>query len=153
MKSFNFRKLPPLSNDDINKKTKHIKYFRGVFAKNILPKNIQNFECGVINNDNIPSFNNGTHWVAYYNHPNSKYIEFFDSFGLPPAKEIKDFLLKSRKNIIMNSGQIQDIESQACGYFCIDYILSRHKGKSLYNSIGKFNIKNLIINENLLFKV
>src|SRR5882757_1976165 len=148
--------LNPLNNSDIEKilrnKLSHLNFknFRGVFSKNILPIQVNENEFGVINND---SFGSGTHWVSYYNNSKEKNIEFFDSFGLPPAEEIKNFLLKSNKNIEYNSSQIQDNKSAACGYFCINYILSRNKGICLLDFIDKFDINYLPINEYLLFEV
>ena len=57
----------PLSNYDLKDWVKllGIKYFRGVFSKDVLPTQIKNKECGIINldNHNRP----GTHWVAYRN--------------------------------------------------------------------------------------
>ena len=55
-----------------------IKYFRGFFSKDILPKQIKNKECGIVNLDN--HVGPGTHWVAYRNI--DRFCEYFDSFGL-----------------------------------------------------------------------
>ncbi|RWS01909.1 hypothetical protein B4U79_00095 [Dinothrombium tinctorium] len=102
----------------------------GVFARNTIPKsNINQLECDIINNDTIPSKFGGTHWVAYYNHPSNKYVEFFDSFGIGPAEEIKQYLLTSGKKIKYNSFEIQNPLFFACGYYCITYILDRYKAR------------------------
>ncbi|RWS18115.1 hypothetical protein B4U80_10344, partial [Leptotrombidium deliense] len=131
----------PLTNFDIE-------HFRGVFAKNSLPKKINELEYGIVNNDNLPG--NGTHWVCYYNNPKNKYVEFFDSFGLAPAKEIQKYLETSNKKIKYNSTQIQDVLSIKCGYFCIDFIKDRISGKSMYDCIHKYSINFPIINDDLL---
>ncbi|RWS18207.1 hypothetical protein B4U80_15047 [Leptotrombidium deliense] len=95
-------------------------HFRGVFAKNTLPKKMNQLEFGIVNNVTLPA--NGTHWVCYFNSPKNKFIELIDSFGLPPAKEIQKYLHQSNKSIQYTSAQIQDTFSIKCGYFCIDYI-------------------------------
>ena len=87
-------------------------------------------ECGVVNNEDIPGIYGGTHWVAYYNDPKYRTVEFFDSFGLPPAQEIESYLASSNKVIEYNASQIQDKNSVLCGHFCIYYIKERNKGKS-----------------------
>ena len=77
----------PLSNHDLTDWVKQlgIKYFRGVFSKDMLPKQIKNRECGIINlNDHIGA---GTHWVCYRNI--DRFWEYFDSFGLPMPIEVK----------------------------------------------------------------
>jgi len=119
--------------------------------KNLLPDKINKTEFGIINNSSL--FEEGSHWVAYLNNPKEEYVEYFDSFGLPPAKEIEKYLLTSNKSILYNSSQIQDNKSLACGYFCLDFIFSRMKGISLFDFIHKFDIINLPINEDLLRKV
>ena len=73
--------IPPLTNIDISKILKYISHFRGVFTRDILPNRIFKLESGVINTDTIRG--DGKHWVCYYNDSKSKYIEYFDSFGLP----------------------------------------------------------------------
>lgn len=110
--------------------------FRGVFTIDTLPKRIKKSESGIINYDQITG--SGTHWVAYYNHPKSKYVEFFDSFGLYPGNEIQRFLKTSGKKILYNSSQIQSNDSVLCGYYCINYIRERNKNISPYDVLYKF---------------
>jgi hypothetical protein len=101
---------------------KDISHFRGVFTRNMLPKIIFKTEWGVINTDTI--YGIGKHWICYYNDPKSEYVEFFDSFGLPPAKEILTYLETSGKDIlyINNSSQLQANDSRKCGYYCVYFI-------------------------------
>lgn len=61
---------------------------------------------------------NGTHWVCFY--VVNKFALYFDSFGLPPPDDIRHYL--RTKTIVAYPNQIQDIRSEACGYFCIDFI-------------------------------
>jgi len=125
-----------LSNIEINKKLKNIKYFRGVFCIGNLHKKILKNESGVINLDKC--YNSGTHWVAYFNSDKSKYVEYFDSFGKKPTIEILKYLKTSKKEIIYNSNQLQENNSIKCGFYCINYILERSKNISMYDVIYKF---------------
>ncbi len=102
-----------LNNVDISNKLKGIRHFRGVYTRDMLPKRIFKKECGVINTDTINGI--GKHWICYYNDPKSKYIEFLDSFGLSPAKEILTYLETSGKDILYNSSQLQSNDSIKCG--------------------------------------
>ena len=129
--------MKPLSNIDISQKLKYIPHFRGVYTRDILPKRILKLECGVINTDTING--NGKHWVCYYNDPKSKYIEFLDSFGLSPSKEILNYLETSGKDILYNSSQLQANNSIKCGYYCVYFIKERNKGKSMYDILYSFN--------------
>ena len=78
----NFINLPSraLTNTDLLKYVKVLKipYFRGVFMRNLLPRNgpLTN-ESAIINLDD--KYGPGTHWVAYRNRKNS--VLYFDSFG------------------------------------------------------------------------
>ncbi len=56
----------PLSTFDLQDFAQKLKipYFRGVFMKNSLPKNLLLNESGIVNLD--VSSGSGTHWVCYY---------------------------------------------------------------------------------------
>jgi len=94
-------------------------------------------ECGVINSDTIDGI--GKHWLAYFNDPKNKYVEFFNSFGLPPGIEILSYLESSGKDIIYNSSQIQSNDSVLCGYYTVHYIKERSEGRSMYDILYSFN--------------
>ena len=90
----------------------------GIYSRDNLPNKPN--KCGIINFDTF--LNKGTHWCCYYI---DEFAEYFDSFGCPPPEEIKTFLNKSKKQIIYNSFQIQNINSSNCGVLCIIYIKAR----------------------------
>lgn len=69
----------------------------------------------IANLDNITG--SGTHWVCFYCVKNM--VMYFDSFGLSPPKNIMSFC--KGKQIIYNVDQVQDINSEACGYWCIAF--------------------------------
>lgn len=92
--------------------------FQGVFAIDRLPP----FQPGmyVINTDEHDQ--PGKHWLAVYNH------EYFDSFGLPPQDvRLEDFL---GTNYIYNTVALQLPFSNACGFYCVYYLLERARGQS-----------------------
>ena len=103
-----------------------IKNFRGVFARNALPSKPRRGECGIINLDD--SFGGGTHWVAYRNSS----PEYYDSFGLPPPKEILNYL---GPRTIYSSDESQDRDSVLCGWWCLYFLIERQKGTSFLDVI------------------
>jgi len=96
----------PLSNYDLQDWVKQlgIKYFRGVFSKDTLPKQIKNKECGIINLDNHIGL--GTHWVAYRNI--DRFCEYFDSFGLNIPSEVDKYMSTSGKQLVYSTDEIQE---------------------------------------------
>ena len=68
---------------------RNVKSFRGVYPIDLLPKRVKQLESGVVNFQS--STEPGSHWICYYNDPNYKYIEYFDSFGLAPPEKIKTY--------------------------------------------------------------
>jgi hypothetical protein len=137
--------MKPLSNVDISNMLKGISHFRVVFTRDVLPKRIFKKECGVINTDTINGI--GRHLICYYNDPKSEYIEFLDSFRLPPAQEILTYLETSGKDILYNSSQLQVNDSIKCGYYCVYFIKERNNGKSVYDILYSFKQYPDITNE------
>lgn len=102
----------------------------------------------------------GTHWVTFL--ISDKHAVYFDPFGLSPPKEVVTFISKKRL-ILYNSDQIQHIQSEACGYYNLDFIqwFSKYKPSDL-NTIRKighklskysqpYNINDRIGNEKILY--
>ena len=58
----------------------------------------------------------GTHWTFCKIYPDGNKALYFDSFGVYPSQDVKEFL--KPLEIMFNSRQIQDIRSEMCGYFC-----------------------------------
>ena len=88
----------PLSNYDLKNWVKQlgIKYFRGVFSKDVLPKQIKNKDCRIINLDD--HIGPGTHWVCYKNI--DRFCEYFDSFGLMMPTEVSEYMATSGKQLV-----------------------------------------------------
>jgi len=58
----------------------------------------------------------GSHWTSLYYHPLKSY--YFDSFGFVPPFDVEDII----SPYIHNNKDIQDFDSDACGYYCIAFI-------------------------------
>jgi hypothetical protein len=59
----------------------------------------------------------GTHWVSCV--CNDKYAFYFDSYGVLPPTEIEKFIKTSYEKFAYNNYIIQDMESSACGHYCL----------------------------------
>ena len=103
--------------------------FRGVFARNMLPKKALYPSCLIVNTD--PSNKPGGHWLAiYYNHNGES--EFFDSYGLHPFfYGLDTYLEKTSSKWTQNKKQIQSFYSNLCGYYCFFYLIAKCRGYSL----------------------
>ena len=76
-----------------------------------------------------------------------KYAFYFDSYGLPPPKEIYEYALKWTKNpifIVENSKKIQALKSGFCGSYSILFIHEMDKNenpfKNFSNYLNKFKL-------------
>lgn len=127
-----FTSIEPLSNFQIEEKCKKlkIKNFTGVFMRDELKRNKKcDSECMIINIDH--SNNNGTHWTCLYKENGSSF--YFDSFGLPPTLEVKDYL-SNEKYRYYNSFEIQKFSEVICGHYCI-YVLYKLSNGMLFENI------------------
>ncbi len=87
-----------------------------IFMKHELPTKLKK-GFYVVNLASNTDNKGGTHWTAlYYSYADSFY---FDAFGFIAPMEV-DKLLKS---YVYNTSQIQDINSSACGFYCIGFII------------------------------
>ena len=125
--------------------------YHGVYCKDTLPLDLQTGFYVVNLQDHDDG--NGTHWCALnYQHPVSVW---FDPFGIICPADIED-LITGRNKLIYNSVQIQDINSSACGWFCIAYILNNNRRMSAEQNlklfIGHF-AKNTLLNDRILIKM
>jgi len=140
----------PLSNFDLLNWVKKLglKRFRGIYSRDVLPKQIKKDECGIINLDT--QIGPGTHWVAYRNGKNE--AEYFDSFGITLPSEIQKYLSTSGKQIFYSGDEIQERDSVLCGYWCLYYLLERQKGVPMLNVIhnAKFDMNDQTVNHRFI---
>jgi hypothetical protein len=119
--------------------------YNGCYSKDQLPELKKGFY--IINLQNSHD-GNGTHWTClYYLNPYKSY--YFDAFGYPPPTEVQDRL----KEYEYNDKDIQNINSSACGYYCIAFIKFMTNKKDLIKSFSTFTklfSNNTIKNDNIL---
>jgi hypothetical protein len=78
----------------------------------------------------------GVHWNCCYNvHP--KYCIWFDSFGAAPDQRALQWGKKTGKINIYQTLQLQSLNSQACGYYCIYILKELNKGRSIVDIINQ----------------
>lgn len=110
----------------------NIPRFRGVYSKDLLPKfpkpgyYIVNMENSV-NSSGKPL--PGTHWVLVDSYPDKTY--YIDAFGVFPPTEI---VTHFRAPLIYNSKQVQDLNSDLCGFYCL-YFAFQHASGRPYSDI------------------
>jgi hypothetical protein len=78
--------------------------------------------CYIVNSS--PSWHPGSHWTALY--LDRGRMEHFCSFGTEPSGELKKLLTN-----LHNSEQLQTINSDLCGHYCILYLMCRCRGYSM----------------------
>ena len=97
----------------------------GVFSKDTLPNRC--FVGSYIINLEDSDAGSGSHWILLKIFP-TKEVIYFDSFGLSPPQQIKDFV---KGKIATSNREIQDIDATTCGYFCLacDHYMTYQKPK------------------------
>ena len=106
--------------------------FLNVYPADKLPKTrIERYRWLLVVNC-CPSNYRGEHWVAVFSE--NEQLEFFDSFGLPPDvyEGVVSFLRAQgwpeEFDATYNDEQIQSIDSDACGHYCILFCHFRARG-------------------------
>ncbi len=102
--------------------------FAGVFACDHLPLEIH-YPCALIANTD-PAHKPGEHWVGLFFTAEGK-GEYFDSFGLPPPHIFETYLKQHSRTWSWNTSTLQDVWTEACGPFCIFFIIYCSYGKSM----------------------
>lgn len=142
--------LTTSSNVELNHAMRDVPNYRGCHYKDWCNMNSPEGEEYIIFNL-ANKGERGTHWVCVCNKPNSKDIEFFDSYGLPIPETILNYMKRSGKRVVGVNNEIQAWESKACGWYCVDYLIRRSRGESIYDIIYSFqNGKDQIANDKLL---
>ena len=140
-----------LTNIQINNLLSHIPNYRGCYSKDQIPSKLER-NCWYVLNMQNSKDGDGTHWVCFkYGYP----VTYYDPFGAPPPIEVMKIV---KRQMIWNSKQIQDINSTACGWFCIACIISDAE-MNYYDTETHFNrfihsfSDNTITNEKILKKM
>lgn len=161
-----------MSNQDfdrlfINKFNKKSKLYGGVFMKDELEdmKPEEN-KFYIINLDKVGG--GGTHWVLISN-LNPTNIIYIDSFAVPPADVVVNFMKrayklnrngsesKHRKTIYYNTITLQADDSINCGYYIAYFAQQLIKKRNIVDIISDFNLTNdklsKWMNETLIEKI
>lgn len=127
-------RIRPLSNFAIERKLKRLTTsFKGVYDADSLPHKRFAYPWAIIVNTNTDRSASIGHWTAFVFDKNG-YGHYFDSYGQPPPhKRWIDYLrVKSRRGVWTQSTiQAQRLDTNTCGYLCIEFILKRLKNNRL----------------------
>lgn len=118
--------------------------FVGVFASDQLPMEIYKYPaCFIANVDS--SSKSGSHWLAFYiSSPN--HLEFFDSYGQSPSSfrgRIWNYV-KKYSHVNFNPMTLQSNVSAVCGHYCLYYLYSKCRGRSLNEILLSFIPEHLL---------
>lgn len=114
------------------------KAFLGIFASDQLPLRIPHYPACFIANVDAAS-ESGSHWLAFYL-SSPHHLEFFDSFGHEPFDfpgPIRNF---ARRFTYVNYNMmiLQSNVTAVCGQYCIYYLYSKCRGRSLNDVLSYF---------------
>lgn len=130
--------LETLDSSQLDRELKSIPGFIGTLPKDELIRVAPVPCCAVINNNN--SNQPGSHWTCLYTLPNQPHSICFDSMGAPPNQCIVDFLhrVHPEQNILYYSHQIQQMDTDSCGWYCIYMLHQLSKGISFDKCLAMF---------------
>ena len=127
-----------LSNFDIEKLCKFYRLpLIAICMKNELPMAVKD-GCYIINMQSSTQ-GNGTHWIALYVFKLNAF--YFDSFGALPPNEVMAFIKRRQGcHLFYNNWIIQDLKSDACGWYCIAFLtfLHQNRNKNLQQVFNEF---------------
>lgn len=127
-----------LSRDRVTRK-----YFLGVFASDLLPTTIKRYPaCFVCNVDK--SSKPGSHWIAFFIESPDK-VEFFDSYGNDPSFFQGPLLnfASHFSRVVYNPLPLQSNKTAVCGQYCVYYLYTRCRGKTLKYFLSHFVSENV----------
>lgn len=140
--------LQALTNFQIDDYYKNESRYEGCFSTDQLRKLYGQRKFYILNLDS--SKGPGTHFVLLYMCDKDVGI-FYDSFGLPPDERILRYMKHYRKHNVRNLGEVQDPDSEACGWYAIMIADMLLKGKSFVDTVALFDTRgDLKKNETIL---
>lgn len=112
--------------------------FEGVFASDTLPRKIHKKPALLIVNTD-PIAKPGAHWQALYIGCDGR-GEHFCSYGLGPyVPSIRKFMDRHCKIWNKNTTDLQGIDSDVCGQYCVMYLLYKAHGYTLKDFLSRFS--------------
>lgn len=142
-----------LTNYDIIQICKHLKIkLNGIFMKDELhgPLKAGNYIMNLQNHNQ-----SGSHWTCFIKKKNTIY--YFDSYGIVPPQNQIDLIHREGYNILYNKEQIQDLDSDLCGWWCIAFLLfnklnPNSSSMNKFKFVDMFDLDNPDKNDKLLTK-
>ena len=64
---------------------------------------------------------------------------YMDPFGMSPPEAVKKWVKSKGLKGMHTTDQLQDLDSQACGYFCL-YFLKEMQQKTIFEFLAQFSI-------------
>lgn len=108
----------------------------GIFSIHDMPTKLTKRKGNYIFLISPPEHKQHGHWVALKVRKDKSL--YFDSYGIPPPEEIVK-ISNTSNGIIFNKNQIQKINENNCGLFCIEFL--NHKD---FDFLSKFKIHQII---------
>lgn len=154
-------RLKARSNIQIDKEFGSNPRFGGCWSKDEMKNKKPNNKFWVINMADSTE-PDGTHWVCVFDCPPASpgFCVYFDPFGLVPPPAIASFCKRSGHKVVYSTGQLQDLDSEACGFFCAHVLRQLLKGKKFVdvvmgggssgNGLGDFSETSPLSNEHKL---
>lgn len=124
----------------------------GVNGEVVMIDELNSFVPGqftVVNIDPTPN-GAGTHWTAVV--VNRSRLLYFDSFGAPPPVKIVTLARSAGLPILWNNFIVQDINSDACGYYCVLFLWAMKTKQSVesYNAFVNTFYDDTLQNEHIM---
>lgn len=136
--------LGELSNTQINQYLDSYSKYQGCFSCLQLPKIKNGFYVVNLDNFNL----NGTHWLSVWVTP--KTIYYCDPFGQIPNSQTFKWMLTGNKKIYYNTRQLQELKSDACGYFACFIGIQLLKNHKTFIQVMSMFSDNTKVNQNML---
>ena len=81
----------------------------------------------------------GSHWCCFY--IRDGHCAYFDAFGCICPYNVSKFLKQSRIHTVYNVDEIQQLEDDHCGYYCVAFLhyMTNHNGGKLSYLLNQFD--------------
>ena len=100
--------------------------FIGVYPSNHLPPSAATPSYYVLIANTQACDERGEHWISICVDRRRGLGEYFDSYGLPPNSEFREYLRENcRTGWTYNDKQLQSIVSDVCGHYCAYYCMMK----------------------------
>jgi hypothetical protein len=122
--------------------------FEGVFASDQLPSFCESSCPAALVMNLDPSSRGGSHWVCIYVDGKTRCGEYFDSYGMrPPVEDFVKFLDRNCARWTYNDRELQSLDTDVCGHYCIWFLSERARGRSMDEIVAGFSPSNTARND------